>query len=44
LIQQGRIGEAFMMDVIDLRNRFGQLYETGIQQAIDYARTLGWIQ
>jgi hypothetical protein len=32
-----------MMDIIDLRTKFGQLYETGIQQAIAYARSLGWV-
>jgi RHS repeat-associated protein len=42
LINEGRIGEALMMDIIDIRNKFGPKYETAIQQVTEYARSLGW--
>ncbi|MCC7000379.1 MAG: RHS repeat-associated core domain-containing protein [Deltaproteobacteria bacterium] len=41
LVSAGRSGEALMMDVIDVRNKFGAKYEAAIEQAVEYAKSIG---
>jgi filamentous hemagglutinin len=40
LLQQGRLMDAVMMDVRDIRSKFGDKYEDGIGQMLEYAESL----
>ena len=41
LIAQGDFRGAQQMDIIDIQTRFGNKYDGGIQQMLDYSRTQG---
>ncbi|SHM65320.1 hypothetical protein [Gracilibacillus kekensis] len=38
LIEQGKFNEAQNMDIIDLRNKFGNKYNEGIRQMLEYTK------
>ena len=42
LIEQGKYKEAIQMDINDIRNKFGNKYDEGIKQMIEYAKQIGW--
>lgn len=42
LIQQGRIREAMQMDIDDIRNRYGNKYEQGINDMLNYINKMGY--
>lgn len=43
LIEQGRYREAMENDIKDIRDNFGGKYDDAIEQALDYARCMGFI-
>jgi hypothetical protein len=44
LIDQGRLQEAVQMDIDDIRKQFGTKYDKGIQEMLDYMKTLNPIE
>ncbi|MEK4245284.1 hypothetical protein MKZ20_08060 [Psychrobacillus sp. FSL K6-2684] len=40
LIEQGKLNEAQNMDINDLRNKFGNKYDEGIRQMLEYTKRL----
>jgi len=40
LINQGKFNEALQMDIRDIQSKFGSKYDVGIQQMLDYYKTI----